>query len=544
MVVCVLLVCALLFLFDAHALQLLRCTRARVIQQPLAVLDTLSARRGFPTLQTSLLRCRPAEADAHPPESAILRESESSSIDTLAQLQNQTAFLVRAGLVGVCTALCVVIFKLSIQEFSIVLYEKLADILPKDPGFYWPQILFPVLGSLTVSLLTLTYAGSTAKGIDDIARSIDGSTTENTFKPLDQLARLGGGVATLGSGCSLGPEGPSVEIGASMSRIFGGNGCSLRQQHHLFLAGTAAGVASGFNAPFTGIFFALECGNRFLKKNTVTLTEESVDGPRSDIAAIVIAACVASLVVKIGLNEKNALSITGNVFAMQSPLFELPFYLGLGLVSGSVATAFSFSRDYFRDVFASDNVPHVGESTTLKQLVSPLPVFLRPLLGGLLCGIVGLRYPQTLFVGYQTLDSLIAGKINLPLSLLAQLLTLKIFLSAFCSSCGLVGGVFAPSLFMGAIAGTIYHDVVLSAMQLVSAGLLGHVFGNDAFFSISSAPAYATVGASSVLGALFRAPLTSSILFLELTENHDIVLPVLLSSGVAGFFAEITSSKK
>lgn len=95
------------------------------------------------------------------------------------------------------------------------------------------------------------------------------------FNPFNQLTRMLGAVATLGSGCSLGPEGPAVEVGAGWSRLISGTSSTQKERHHLFLAGTAAGVAAGFNAPISGVFFAIECGNRYLSKNTVKMDEDA-----------------------------------------------------------------------------------------------------------------------------------------------------------------------------------------------------------------------------------------------------------------------------
>ena len=167
--------------------------------------------------------------------------------------------------------------------------------------------------------------------------------------------------------------------------------------------------------------------------------------------------------------------------------------------------------------------------------------------------------------------------------MLLQLLGLKLVLTAFALASGLVGGVFAPSLFFGAAAGSAYHFIVSSVVEgiqgLISTqegsvhalhSLLDQLSGTFAmhnvnsvsppvlaaaseafsasdaallaslkgFFLISNAQAYATVGAAATLGSLFRAPLTSAMLMFELTQNHDIVLPVLLSTGLGGFFAE------
>ena len=458
--------------------------------------------------------------------------AETDIISTMDDLRRQLTFLKKALLVGCTTAVGVVIFKLSIQETSKLFYEVLADLLPK-PVFYWPQILYPVLGSSVVCVLTLIRGDVIRNGgIDKIAQSID---FDSDYKPTDQLLRTAAAVATLGSGCSLGPEGPSVELGASLSRYFSAND-TPRQKRHLFLAGTAAGVSAGFNSPVAGVFFAIECGNRFINKNTVKLeTEENTDGPRADIAAIVLAASVAKVVVELGLRESNALSIQGNSFAMQS-IFELPLYLGLGVFSGLISTLFTSLLGFFTNLFDSNSISQ-SDASQAQNLLKSIPVHLRPLLGGAVCGLAALYYPQTVFVGYATLDQLLAGKIHLPLDFLVQLLGLKIFLSSFSLGTGLIGGVFAPSLFFGAVAGTIYHDVVCSFLHAIDAALLSvdvHVNLPD-IITLASAPAYASVGAAATLGALFRAPLTATILMLELTENHDIVLPVLMSSGLAGF---------
>jgi H+/Cl- antiporter ClcA len=335
-----------------------------------------------------------------------------------------------------------------------------------------------------------------------------------------------------------------------------GDQTSQKERHHLFLAGTAAGVAAGFNAPIAGVFFAIECGNRYLSKSTVQLDEDAPDGPRADIAAIVVAAALADIVVRLGLHETSALRLQGNFYAMNSPFFELPMYMGLGLLCGAVSTVFTSLRDAFTELFA-------GQSWGAQYPFASLPKASHPLVGGVLCGVIAVLRPQTLFVGYATLDQLLAGKIQLALPLLSQLLGLKLVLSSFALGSGLIGGAFAPSLFFGAAAGTAYHDLLSSFIDYVNhwavsqhivSGLVNNALAvanevsilptDVAFFTIATAPAYATVGAAATLGALFRAPLTSSMLMFELTQNHDIVLPVLVSSGLGGLFAEILSQPR
>lgn len=369
------------------------------------------------------------------------------------------------------------------------------------------------------------------------------------FDPKNEVVRLLAAVATLGSGCSLGPEGPAVEIGASFSRIFGTGNTSAREKHHLFLAGTAAGVAAGFNAPIAGVFFALECGNRYLAKNTIKLDEQAPDGPRADIAAIVCAGAVADIIVELGLHETNALAVQGNLYAMASPIFELSLYAGLGIISGVIAVAFTQLRDFFTEAFE-------GKTWGKSSPLTSIPPHLRPLVGGISCGLTALYFPQTIFVGYATLDQMLAGGI-LGVPLVLKLLFLKMTLSAISLGSGLIGGVFAPSLFFGAAAGTAYQNLMVQIVSQLNLYVYNIASHSDfllshpnalqfitSFFSIASAPAYATVGAAATLGALFRAPLTSSMLMFELTQNHEIVLPVLVSTGLGGLFADLISPKK
>ena len=323
-----------------------------------------------------------------------------------------------------------------------------------------------------------------------------------------------------------------------MSRILCGAKASSRERHHLFLAGTAAGVAAGFGAPIAGVFFAIECGNRYLSKNTIKLNEDSPDGPRADIAAIVLSATMSNIFLQLSHgNNVETLLIQGNTYAMSSPFFELSLYLGLGLVSGLISVIFNRLRDIFADLFSG-----TGWASSLP--VGRWPRYIHPLLGGMLCGVVAVFYPQTLFAGYNSLDQLLSGNLKFNIVLLLQLLTLKLVLSSFSLGSGLIGGVFAPALFFGAVAGAAYHQVAVDvAAEVVK--LVTSVGGEDLaqmaerFMTIANAPAYATVGAAATLGALFRAPLTSSMLMFELTQNHDIVLPVLASTGLGGLFAEI-----
>jgi H+/Cl- antiporter ClcA len=199
----------------------------------------------------------------------------------LEQFKATAIFLSKAVLVGVFTGFSIVIFKSSIGATQEILYENLADLLPK-PGFYWPLALFPILGSVVVSVLTYAVGPQISNGIDVIAQSIDIQQSKKSneistlgdvalsayppalareiyndsptalkinsgreFRPIKLFWRLVSSVFTLGSGCSLGPEGPCVEIGTGISRLVSQidvSSSSLSrssiESRHLFLAGT------------------------------------------------------------------------------------------------------------------------------------------------------------------------------------------------------------------------------------------------------------------------------------------------------------------
>ena len=501
-----------------------------------------------------------------------LKSDPAPDLDPDPLIASTVLFLTRASMIGLFTGGMIVMYKLSIAKLAEYLFNDLAGYLP-NPAFYWPLALYPILGSLVVCVLTYIEGPDIRDGIENIAASVEENKYQQ-YKPLKQVGRLIASIFTLGSGVSLGPEGPSVEIGTGISRLVSDAGkylphtaeytelssleedknivyswpkslyvpCSPLEKRQLFLAGTSAAVSAGFNAPITGIFFALECGNRYLLKNTMPIlqTLEADGRPRADVAAIVLSATLSDIVVDFGLQHTESFSLQGNYYAMLSPLFELPLYLGLGLVCGLISVFFSNLKEFYAEIFN-------GNDWADALPIAKLPSSIKPLIGGIICGFVAVFYPQTIFAGYSVLDGIISGKTTLDLTLLLQLLFIKIQLSALSMGSGLIGGIFAPALFFGATAGSAYHCVISSGLSafhaLIDPYLSAEFFQySNRFLTIANSPAYATVGAAATLGAMFRAPLTSSMLLFELTQNHDIVLPVLAATGLAGLFAEIISS--
>lgn len=405
-------------------------------------------------------------------------------------------------------------------------------------------------------------------------------------------------IATLGTGNSLGPEGPSVETGMVLSRLITNNlppplalfGAlddpgvrgeerarrKVARDRLLLACGAAAGVSAGFNAPLSGVFFALEIvqnalgtielpttegggrrrqpwdelGPGGVRNTTMALVGDSrnVDADIDDvpfgsttvsiggdplasdqinISAILLASVISALTAQLLLGNELALRLGS--FTFNNPLQELPLYLLLGGMSGAVAAIFSGIAQYFKGLFDGDVGPDF-----VRDVFREMPALVKPVVGSLICGIVGAYVPQVLFFGYETLNSLFVSA-EIPTPELFLLLIAKTFTTAVSAACGLVGGTFAPSLFLGGVLGAGFHNIVTDVLHYATS-----IYPElESYPGISGLPAFAMVGAASVLAALFRAPLTASLLLFECTRNYDVILPLMASAGVASLTGDI-----
>lgn len=200
-----------------------------------------------------------------------------------------------------------------------------------------------------------------------------------------------------------------------------------------------------------------------------------------------------------------------------------------------VAFVFSQTAKLMKNLFDGEAGPQ-----SLRNAAKSAPAGAKPILGGLICGLIGLAFPQILFFGYETLNTLLA-KSAMPTMTLIGLLVVKTISTALCAGSGLVGGTFAPALFLGAMTGASFHNIMVSLFQFGETGSLG-IMGGFAM-QLADLPAYAMVGAASVLAALFRAPLTASLLLFELTRDYDVILPLMASAGIGSLVGDIIEAK-
>lgn len=417
---------------------------------------------------------------------------------------------------GGATALLVVAFKRAVLECSTLLHTPmLAD---GSPPPFWA---LPVLGGCAVAALRLVTPRETFDS--SLGSNVQAATDGLPVDLPAALVRTLASVLTLGSGCSLGPEGPAVELGATVSRLSAafaaasvgsnsGRGLSKAQRRTLVCSGAAAGVAAGFNAPLAAIAFAYEVASARRSSSPAADAGGTVEMPKFVALLPVVVSSLSSAAVaqrllanELSFAPASALGAAGDSGAY---IAELPIYLVLGCFCGGGAV-------FFRSALK-------GARWAFRERVEPrLDRALHPLLGGMACGLVSVAVPQVQFSSYETLDRLVETWSRLaspadPLSLFGA----KVAATSLCLSAGLVGGLFAPSLFLGAALGATFAQTADGVSHLLG---VAEAVPSEIILT----------GAASVLGAVFSSPCTATLLVFDLTHNPRLLLPSLLAATIA-----------
>ncbi|KAD5507592.1 hypothetical protein R6Q59_031611 [Mikania micrantha] len=424
------------------------------------------------------------------------------------------ALLLVGCLLGLATGLCVAAFNRGVNvihgwAWAGTPNEGAAWLRLQQLSDTWHRILLiPVTGGVIVGMLH-----GLLEILDQIKQSTpgNGSNFLSVFFPTVKAIQA---AVTLGTGCSLGPEGPSVDIGKSCA-----NGCSLMMENNkerriaLVAAGAAAGIASGFNAAVAGSFFAIENVLRPLRAE---------NSPPITTAMIILASVISSTVSNAVLQQKQAFTVPN--YDLKSAA-ELPLYLILGMLCGVVSVLFTRLVTWFNNAFE-----YIKERFNLPRVVTPA-------LGGLGAGIIALKYPGVLYWGFNNVDEILhTGKTaSAPgIWLLSQLAMAKVVATALCKGSGLVGGLYAPSLMIGAAVGAVFGG---SAGQLINSAIPGHN-------AIAEPQAYALVGMAATLASVCSVPLTSVLLLFELTRDYRILLPLMGAVGLAIWVPSIAKLSK
>ena len=412
------------------------------------------------------------------------------------QLSPETLILFLAVLIGGGTGMGVVTFHYLIELIHRLMLENLMGAIA--PMGAWTLACVPILGGLIVGFMRWR-THDFGPGLSTLIAASQGKELTQQLRPVTKMLAAS---VSLASGASLGPEGPSVEVGANFGMLLSQvMHVSQERQRLLLGAGAAAGLAAGFNAPIAGVFFALE----------VVLGATSFAS--SAVSVVLLAAVVAALIAQIGLGTQPAFALP--VYQVLSPL-ELPLYLGLGLGASLVSVTYTEAIRLGKACFA-------GEVKGF-EFLGRIPQPIHPIIGGAIVGTVALKLPQILGIGYGTVEAMLQD-VKFSLSLLIVLLIVKLLMTAISAGSGFVGGVFAPAMFLGASFGAAYAKILAMLIPGIAA-------------QMAAPPAYAMVGMAAVLAASVRAPLTSILLLFELTRDYRIVLPLMAAVGLSFWLVE------
>jgi len=389
-----------------------------------------------------------------------------------------------AVLIGFLAGLASVLFKFMIQFFQ-TLFWKVPNIITAVSSQPWHlTILIPVAGGLIIGPI-IYYGAREAKGhgVPEIMESLifRGGRIRNQVVAVKALASS----ICIGSGGSVGREGPIVQISSSLASTVGQLfRIKERGMRTLVAAGAAAGIGGTFNAPIAGALFAVE----------VLLGEFGV----FSFSPIIIASVISTLTSRLIIGDFSAFTVPKYTLIS---VWEMGPYILLGIISGLIAIIFIKTLYFFEDRF---------DGLRLHPLI-------KPALGGLLIGAIGLGLPHIFGVGYDSIDATLQNQLGLWLAMV--LIFAKMLSTSLTLGSGGSGGVFAPSLFMGAMTGNF----------------IGSIFHHYFPSSISSPGAFSLVGMGAFVAAATHAPITAIVIIFELTGDYKIILPLMLSSIIASF---------
>jgi CIC family chloride channel protein len=355
-------------------------------------------------------------------------------------------------------------------------------------GLGWRRILVPTLGSLLTGYLLYRYFPlARGSGIPQTRAAV--FINDGRISLRSVIGKFICCSTSLASGIALGREGPSVYIGSGLASVLARRlGLSKNQVKWLVPVGGAAALSAAFNTPIAAVLFTLE--------------EIMGDLHAPVLGSVVLASATAWMVLHLVLGDSPLFHVAG--YKLVSP-GELLIYAFLGVVGGLASVAFVKLLLKLRERFL-----RFPNST----------LWLQPVAGGLTVGIFGFFVPQVLGVGYDQVERVLNGDVILQTVLI--LAVLKIIATAVAYASGNAGGIFGPSLFIGAMVGA-------------SVGGVAHLI----FPASTGGPgAYALVGMGAAFAGIVRTPLTSVIMIFEVTRDYTIIVPLMIANLIAFFISQ------
>jgi len=399
--------------------------------------------------------------------------------------EKQRLFGLTIAIGGVC-GLVAVAFHVSIQWMERATIERAFAM----SGDAWIVAVLAVttLGALGAGILLRYIPGARGSGVPQV--KVAYATTPQSIRFRDALGKFGIGVLQIGTGSSLGREGPTVHICAGVAK---GMGRMLRitpEKLHLLLpVGAAAGIAAAFNAPIAAVTFTIE-------EIVGTLDQTMLSG-------VIVAAALAAVVERSILGDSPVFSIPQGYGLDHAS--SLVLYVALGIAAALVSVTFTESLLKLRAWFAA----------------SRLPAWFRPAVGGAVAGLLGIGVMLLVGVGgitgggYEGLLGALSGRFEVRVLLV--LCAAKLVATVFSYSSGGAGGIFAPALFLGATLG--------GAFGILDVAVFGHAHAEVGSFAL--------VGMGAVFAGTIRAPITSVLIIIEMTAGYGLTLPLMISNMIA-----------
>ena len=400
--------------------------------------------------------------------------SAVSIVERLRLRESQT-FLALTIVIGVLAGLAAVLFTLAIEGTKHLLFG-----LAPSPA---RLVLVPTIVSLLTGFLLAKYFPQVrGSGVPQTEAAFH--VQQGVISARVPLGKFLTGVLCIGSGHSMGREGPSVQIGAGIASALGRwLRLSPERVKNLVPVGAAAALSAAFNTPVAAVLFALE---------------EIIGDMNAALIGSTVVASVSAVIVE--------RSILGNETLFRVPAYhlvhpaELLAYVALGIVGGAVSLLFCKGLLRLRALFF--------------RMPARSAVF-QPAVGGLIIGVLLIFFPQVMGVGYEYVDQALNG--GLLLKTMLALCFVKLLATVISYASGNAGGIFAPSLYLGAMAGG-------------AVGVLVHRF---APFATGDPGAYALVGMGTLFAGIIRAPMTSVFMIFELTQDYQILVPLMIANMVA-----------
>ena len=419
-----------------------------------------------------------------------MNQSQSSSKRfALSELKTNehSIMAVLAMVVGLAGGFGAVGFRYLIDFFQTLAYGSHEELLHVVKALPWYlKVWVPAAGGLVVGPLVYFFAREAkGHGVPEVmeAVALKGGVIRKRVVVVKSLASA----ISISTGGSVGREGPIVQIGSAIGSTLGQMlKVSQDRMRTLVGCGAAAGIAATFNAPIAGSMFALE----------VILGDFGL----ATFSPIVISSVVATAVSRAFLGDVPAFIVPN--YELVSA-WEFPMYMALGLFCAMVGVLFVKILYLTEDLFDDFKFPE----------------YLKAIIGGLILGGAGLYFPEILGVGYGAIDMALMQKLAWWVLLL--LIIIKILATSITIGSGGSGGIFAPSLFLGAMAGGFFGAVV-----------------HQLFPAVTAHPgAYSIVGMGAVVSATTHGPLAAMLILFEMTGSYKIILPLMLSCILATIFA-------